>query len=63
MFATPMHFDGHTYGYVRLVNFSQKAEVEMRKAIAQLQVGVCGVGEWVVECIGWLSVSLHVACR
>lgn len=39
VFAAPVQFDGHTFGYVRLVNFSQKAAVDMQKAVAQLQVG------------------------
>lgn len=37
VFATAMHFDDHNFGYVRLVNFSQKAAAEMEKAIAQLK--------------------------
>lgn len=37
IFATPMQYDGHTFGYVRLVSFSQRAAADMQKAIAQLQ--------------------------
>lgn len=37
IFATAVHTsDDHTYGYIRLVNFSQKASEEMRKAVTQL---------------------------
>lgn len=37
IFATAMHYDDHTYGYVRLVSFSQKAANEMKKAVSQLK--------------------------
>lgn len=37
IFATAVHYDDHTIGYVRLVNFSQHAATEMEKAIKQLK--------------------------
>ncbi|PRW57074.1 carboxyl-terminal-processing peptidase chloroplastic [Chlorella sorokiniana] len=37
VFATTMHQNDHVYGYVRLVNFSQHAPVDMSKAIYQLK--------------------------
>ncbi|GAB4819205.1 hypothetical protein N2152v2_006251 [Parachlorella kessleri] len=37
VFAAPIQFDGHTFGYLRLVNFSMKAPAEMEKAVAQLK--------------------------
>lgn len=49
VFAAPMQFDGHTFGYVRLVNFSSKAAEEMKKSIAQLQVGTL----W--GCVVWVA--------
>jgi carboxyl-terminal processing protease len=37
VFATALHTDDeHTYGYIRLVNFSQKSADEMKKAVKQL---------------------------
>lgn len=38
VFSTAMHHGDHTTGYIRLVNFSQKAAPEMHHAIADLQV-------------------------
>lgn len=38
VYSTAMQHGGHTTGYIRLVNFSQKAAPEMRHAIAELQV-------------------------
>jgi carboxyl-terminal processing protease len=40
VFATTMHHDDKTFGYVRLVNFSQRAAGDMLKAIKQLEVGM-----------------------
>ena len=41
VFSTAMQHGDHMTGYIRLVNFSQKAAPEMRHAIAQLQVLPC----------------------
>ena len=38
VFSTAMQHGDHMTGYIRLVNFSQKAAPEMRHAIADLQV-------------------------
>ena len=38
VFSTAMQHGDHMTGYIRLVNFSQKAAPEMRHAIAALQV-------------------------
>ena len=38
VFSTAMQHGDHMTGYIRLVNFSQKAAPEMQHAIAQLQV-------------------------
>ena len=38
VFSTAMQHDGHTFGYIRLVSFSQKAAVDVQHAIASLQV-------------------------
>lgn len=40
VFSTAMQHGGHTTGYIRLINFSQKAAPEMRHAIAELQVSL-----------------------
>ena len=40
MYSTAMNHDGHKLGYIRLVNFSQHAAVDMRRAIDSLQVGL-----------------------
>lgn len=37
-YYTAMDFDDHKFGYIRLVNFSQKAAIEMEHAIASLTV-------------------------
>lgn len=37
VFSTVMEHDGHTFGYIRLVSFSQKAAVDVQHAIASLQ--------------------------
>ena len=37
VFGTALHYDDHNFGYVRLVNFSQHAAVDMAKTIAQLK--------------------------
>ncbi|KAI3437893.1 hypothetical protein D9Q98_000338 [Chlorella vulgaris] len=37
VFATTMSLDDHTYGYVRLVSFSQHAPEDMQRAISQLK--------------------------
>ena len=37
IFASTTSYDDHTYGYIRLVTFSQHAAEDMRKAIDQLQ--------------------------
>ncbi len=55
MFATPIHYDDHTFGYVRLVTFSQHAAPDMGKALAQLKVRVSGRGRGVAD--------VEVACR
>lgn len=41
VFSTAMQHGDHMTGYIRLVNFSQKAAPEMRHAIAQLQERGC----------------------
>ena len=38
VYSTAFEHDGHTLGYIRLVNFSQHAATDMRKAITRLQV-------------------------
>ena len=38
VFSTAMQHGDHATGYIRLVNFSQKAAPEMRHAITELQV-------------------------
>ena len=38
VYSTAMDHDGHKLGYIRLVNFSQKAAFDMRRAIDDLQV-------------------------
>lgn len=38
VFSTAMQHGDHMTGYIRLINFSQKAAPEMRHAIADLQV-------------------------
>lgn len=38
VFSTAMRHGDHMTGYIRLINFSQKAAPEMRHAIAALQV-------------------------
>ncbi len=38
VYSTAFERDGHTLGYIRLVNFSQHAAADMRKAITRLQV-------------------------
>lgn len=38
VFSTAMRHGDHMTGYIRLINFSQKAAPEMRHAIADLQV-------------------------
>ena len=38
VYSTAFEHDGHTLGYIRLVNFSQHAAADMRKAITRLQV-------------------------
>ena len=38
VFSTAMRHGDHMTGYIRLINFSQKAAPEMRHAIAELQV-------------------------
>lgn len=38
VFSTAMQHGDHMTGYIRLVNFSQKAAPDMRHAIADLQV-------------------------
>lgn len=37
VFATTLHYDDHSFGYVRLVNFSQHAAHDMQNAVAQLK--------------------------
>ncbi len=39
VYAMALPHDGHTMGYIRLVNFSQNAAEEMRHAITDLEVG------------------------
>lgn len=54
VFSTAMQHGDHTTGYIRLVNFSQKAAPEMRHAITELQVNnyfVYGLG-----------VAVHMEC-
>ena len=38
VYSTAFEHAGHTLGYIRLVNFSQHAAADMRKAITRLQV-------------------------
>ena len=51
VYSTTMQHDGHTFGYIRLVSFSQKAAVDVQHAIASLQVCPC------------LRPSLHHYCQ
>lgn len=37
VFSTTMEHDGHTFGYIRLVSFSQKAAADTQHAIVSLQ--------------------------
>jgi C-terminal processing protease CtpA/Prc len=37
VFGTALHADDHTFGYLRLVNFSARAADDLRSAVAQLQ--------------------------
>ena len=39
VYSTAMEHEGHKLGYIRLVNFSQKAALDMQHAIDNLQVG------------------------
>ena len=40
VYSTAMSHEGHKLGYIRLVNFSQKAALDMQHAIDNLQVGL-----------------------
>ena len=40
VFSTAMEHDGHTFGYIRLVSFSQKAAADTQHAIASLQASL-----------------------
>ena len=54
VYSTAMEHDGHKLGYIRLVNFSQKAAYDMQRAIDDLQVCL-------LLCICWHAMLLY-AC-